>query len=554
MPRFVSWKSTVFLLLLLCLFPAFARAVVVPDNYPTIQAALDAGASLIEVRDGLAPERLHVSHSVVIRGNAGTNPYLGLWFSSPHVRSLDITTDQSIGLEVHDIRFLGNVVTDHLGKYGDGVTFEGCRFDSSLVGVGDTFSKTSVRHCMIVGSVDLRGYVQFVGNTVLGGTVKIWADGVHDIRDNYVQGPAAVGMDLTLQDSIGQVDMNTVRGATDGIVYLASSAYVTRNDIANCSGDGIRFVGSFVGHAEADSNTIADCSGAGISLEILREPMYAGASVNGNLIRRTGKEGMRLPGAILYTAIGNTILDSGRDGVIAGLGGDVRGNVIGRSNGDGLILTEEPYRVIGNTFFSNRGVGLRFSGAIASFDSVQRNISAFNGGAGGVSTDGSAPYLGCNDWFGNAGGSVIGFSAGPSDLSVNPLFCDLGAGDVHLSSESSLASNPGCGLIGALGIGCGPVTAVPSEQTRAPVGFSAWPIPSRGTVAFSIPPSGSSAEIEVFDLTGARRWQSTIPSGTSYFSWTGHDASGGQTPPGVYFARLRQGDRELAHTRIILTK
>ena len=62
--------------------------------------------------------------------------------------------------------------------------------------------------------------------------------------------------------------------------------------------------------------------------------------------------------------------------------------------------------------------------------------------------------LGCNDWFGNGLGAVSGVSGHPTDLAVDPMFCNVDSADVRLSSASPLLDVPGCGAIGALGIGC----------------------------------------------------------------------------------------------------
>ena len=62
--------------------------------------------------------------------------------------------------------------------------------------------------------------------------------------------------------------------------------------------------------------------------------------------------------------------------------------------------------------------------------------------------------LGCNDWFGNVAGAVSGADPGATDLALDPLFCDVTQGDVHLSALSPLLNAAGCGQIGALGQGC----------------------------------------------------------------------------------------------------
>jgi hypothetical protein len=63
--------------------------------------------------------------------------------------------------------------------------------------------------------------------------------------------------------------------------------------------------------------------------------------------------------------------------------------------------------------------------------------------------------MGCNDWFGNDSGAVHGIAPSQNDLALDPRFCDVVGDDVRLAANSPLLDAPGCGLIGALGQGCG---------------------------------------------------------------------------------------------------
>jgi hypothetical protein len=77
--------------------------------------------------------------------------------------------------------------------------------------------------------------------------------------------------------------------------------------------------------------------------------------------------------------------------------------------------------------------------------------------------------LSCCDLFGNAGGDwVVGIADQEGirgNFAADPLFCDPENGDLTLRSDSPClpGNHPGgaaCGLIGALGEGCAPPTAV----------------------------------------------------------------------------------------------
>ncbi len=95
---------------------------------------------------------------------------------------------------------------------------------------------------------------------------------------------------------------------------------------------------------------------------------------------------------------------------------------------------------------------------------IERTIIALNGGvAAGTSVQGDVITLVCCDLYGNTGGDWVGAIAPQVNLdgnfSADPCFCDIGAGDFHVASDSwALAGHHpwGCDdLIGALGVGCG---------------------------------------------------------------------------------------------------
>jgi hypothetical protein len=100
-------------------------------------------------------------------------------------------------------------------------------------------------------------------------------------------------------------------------------------------------------------------------------------------------------------------------------------------------------------------------------------IIAFNTGGGAAS--GTLGFS-CSDLFANAGGDWTGFYGDDrandfGNFSANPLFCDADGGDFTLFSRSPClpghhpGHHPDCGLIGALGEGCAPVSV--EEETWA---------------------------------------------------------------------------------------
>lgn len=93
---------------------------------------------------------------------------------------------------------------------------------------------------------------------------------------------------------------------------------------------------------------------------------------------------------------------------------------------------------------------------------IDRSIVAFNSGTGVRCT-----YLTCTDIYGNSQGPGEWDIDGGGNFSADPLFCDFEGGDFRLLEASPClpGNHPDgadCGLIGALGVGCG---TTPTEDT-----------------------------------------------------------------------------------------
>jgi hypothetical protein len=84
----------------------------------------------------------------------------------------------------------------------------------------------------------------------------------------------------------------------------------------------------------------------------------------------------------------------------------------------------------------------------------------------------STATLACCDLYDNEGGDWIGRIANQyginDNISEDPLFCDMAGGDftIDAASPCAPAHSGGCGLIGALPVGCG-ATAVESATWGA---------------------------------------------------------------------------------------
>jgi hypothetical protein len=122
-----------------------------------------------------------------------------------------------------------------------------------------------------------------------------------------------------------------------------------------------------------------------------------------------------------------------------------------------------------------------FGGAIhalhGSVVTVKRSILSFSPNAASVWCSASASIdMVCCDVFGNEEGdwtSCIEDEAGrDGNFSADPLFCDGATGELTLRSDSPCAAVPGgCGLVGALGVGCGPTSLTPESWGRIKAAF-----------------------------------------------------------------------------------
>ncbi len=138
-------------------------------------------------------------------------------------------------------------------------------------------------------------------------------------------------------------------------------------------------------------------------------------------------------------------------------------NLAGNKGGGMFFVDHAQATVLACTLVENGGTS--GGGGMGGYDHasviLQNTIIAY-------STSGSAVYCGtgatvtaaCCDLYLNAGGDWVGGVAGQGglsgNLSLDPLFCDLGIGDFRLSEGSPCGPqyNPECGLIGAWPVGC----------------------------------------------------------------------------------------------------
>jgi hypothetical protein len=99
---------------------------------------------------------------------------------------------------------------------------------------------------------------------------------------------------------------------------------------------------------------------------------------------------------------------------------------------------------------------------------ASHSVFAFNVGAV-ASCAGGGVTLACCDVYGTVGGDYVGCIAGQGNVDANfsadPLFCGKDAMDFTLELNSPCAPPgiTGCGLVGALPVGCGPTSVAPAS-------------------------------------------------------------------------------------------
>jgi hypothetical protein len=560
--RFSSVSLVLVIVILVWAGPVFA--VNVPGDYPTIQAALDAGATQILVADGTYHEVLSVTHTVVLLPQPPSPWDQPLPF--PKVDGISITINSSTdSVCVRGFHFTGAAIQHNSGLGGRCTTrFESCWLDAGFQTQGDSGLGLTllIRNCLLLGDLYAHLYYPTISdNVVVGGGITAWANGGGSVTGNLVIGPAAVGLSMPSVDVGSTARGNTIRNVQDGIV--ASMGIVDSNRVVDCTGTAYKDLPAVSGGVPSFTNNVAlRCGGYGFdipqfatidgnvvdSVGLAGIHVAAGAQVlraDHNTVSHTSGHGIWAEGHVLAGVTGNTVRFAGGDGIRARDPAD--SNVVGRCTGRGIVAPSARH----NTCYLNGDAGLELNGTAA--DSITHDIAYDNGGPGLRWTGTGTPFRGCNDWCLNSGGATSGIAVGATDLAVDPQFCDLAADLVALASASPLANAAGCGRIGALGVGCTTPVGVASEApVGATGGLEVQPLPASRGLVLSWAADGRESLLEVYDVLGALRWSRRVGAGTSLLGWDGTDASGVPLAPGTYFARRTAGQRtETARVVII---
>jgi len=220
-------------------------------------------------------------------------------------------------------------------------------------------------------------------------------------------------------------------------------------------------------------------------------------------------------------------------------------------------LTGAGLSILESTIASNQGPGIRHVTAAGGLSAqLARTIIAENEVAFEFGADSPLDSVTCVNVHGNPGGDwipqVAGFLGNDGNISADPAFCDPGAGNWSIGQDSPCApgnhpDSAGCGLIGALPVGCpAPLFAGEAAAPREAVQLAlhpAAPNPFRGATRISYElPAATPVTLRVLDATGrlVRRLKTGRPeaAGRHEATWEGKDEQGRRAPAGVYLYQV----------------
>lgn len=544
-------RSSLVTILLACGSPARATSLIVPDQAPTIQAAIDAAADTVLIRPGAYPETLQVGRGLTLLGVSNGSS------DRPTIGGLNIYDDYlGAPMSFQRVQFNGPLT---VFSYPSSIDF---RFDQCDLRGGITDTRTlgsiysiSLSKCFLVGplSLPLARRVSLDSCLVWGSVFASSEDHVMTVRGCTFQGG---GVQSTQYQSTCVVEGNIIRGGGFGVhadgqdVVVANNLIedaqyeglsagdngpvtVTNNVIRRC-GSGLFARGEKVVVAD---NLIEDCQ-YGLNAE------YGVVTVTNNVVRRCGW-GIRGGGSAI-AFVGNTVTQARAEGLLVerALRANIIGNVFWMCTADGVKIgydvTREYVNVRNNTscynglsgFASDSEQGVQEWVANIGYANQEYGINWLRAGVATIT---------CNDWFSNRKGAVKGRPFSSDDFSVDPRFCDAPGGDVRLDAASPLLDWPGCGQVGALGVGCD-LVAKSRSKARPRFGLAeVTPNPGRGPVRIGFALENAAAiEIDVFDVLGRRiasPARGVWPAGAHQVEWNGLGRDGQPAHHGVYMIR-----------------
>lgn len=493
-----------------------------------------------------------------------------------------------------DCDFYGRAAFLAVENHGGPPPFRSLRFHGAPVRVSTTSGDVLWENCSFEGPADTLMYVEWAdsddplyllgcrfGNARLG-LVSESPFGIRVVSCTFEDvSEAAVRVEPQQAWSVGMFagsrieDSRFVRcqtaiywrpAATTGLYQYGVSLTLDRDTVLACGGDAL--VLGPLHWLELDNCLIEDSGGRGGVFQLDRladstrlEPGYAVVRNShftnnhaGGVILEDTPARMRGWGSIDFCSF----VRNGGPGLRVSCGAwSVAHSIALANGGDGFSLDTPapgyPTLLAFNTSVLNQGDGVRLTGPVHPGDSlhvVQHNLSALNAGTGFRVPHQSFGSFAFNDAWGNYQSQYAGaWGSADSNLTVDPRFCDLGAGDLGLQQGSPCGAGGIYGLIGALPEQCPNTTAV--ETTAPRISFAVRPSVARGSVEFVPPTAGPEGRIELFDLSGRRLWGAAFGPRTGTLRWRG-ESDTGHAPPGLYWVRFTRAGEGQARRLIWL--
>ncbi len=437
-PHNAVWRVGILTMVLLATSSAAVQAssLIVPDDVPTIQGAVDALPDTVFIRSGVYSETplLHAEVAII-----GLSSETSEWPKVGGLRIVPVWVPREY-ISIHAERIVFDapvlVQNDNMPTL---ISFVACHMAAGITDIS-AYPITSgllLRHCTVSG----RALVKADGYCVVDSCT---------FRSEFVAGES--NCHLEVRGSVFQGN-----GVGIGITTIGAGADVLSARISDTVVEG--FSGGIILNAvqsiRIDGNIVRDCIGRGV---------YAFAEVTeltNNRLERCGFGMTAIAGDSLIVS-GNAVGHCGDTGILAlpGSRGEVSNNIVWSNQIDGIYVYADPFvmemLVRNNTSCFNGGSGFLSHGSVnqVGLYDFTGNIGFANGRYGVDWDVPDAINVRCNDWFGNGLGAVEGLPPSSDDLFVDPLFCNAARGDFGLRAASPLLGLVGCETVGALGPGC----------------------------------------------------------------------------------------------------
>ncbi|MEZ5066432.1 MAG: right-handed parallel beta-helix repeat-containing protein [bacterium] len=320
----------------------------------------------------------------------------------------------------------------------------------------------------VIWAWQLPGETRIEGFTITG-TAGIDGKGIYDILSDHLVVERCVFRDLE-ENAFG------AGIAADGNISVIDCLFV--DCTAGSAGAGIRQVS---GHIDLIRCTFRNCGNIAVYLADEPDPYpsssliedclfedchsgsFAGAlhiynHANGGVVQNCvfrNNSAAGEGGAIVWGNFGDKLIENNIFVNNTCVGGSAQGGAI-------YVSGNGPCTIRGNTFYGNSQVLSHPQGGGAAVRLLapavfENNIVAASSGNFAISTS-TTWSPSCNVYWENEVG--IGVPLDGTDREVDPLFCDITLEDFTLQSNSPCLpdSSGGCGQIGALGVGCDPIS------------------------------------------------------------------------------------------------